>query len=93
VGGDLGELRFLLGREMYFHAFKGTRKPSMRQRVLRGCPGRAGETDPQSTDPCDQDERENHKSNSDFTQWKAPECSATEQDRRNENASPLLNGH
>jgi hypothetical protein len=31
----LGKLRFLLGREMYFHAFKGTRKPGVRQHRKR----------------------------------------------------------
>ena len=29
--GKLGKLRFLLGREMYFHALQGTRKPGVRQ--------------------------------------------------------------
>jgi hypothetical protein len=35
VGGHLGKLRFLLGREMYFHAFKGTRKPEVKQHRKR----------------------------------------------------------
>ena len=30
LGGDLRYLRFLLGREMYFHALQGTRKPEVR---------------------------------------------------------------
>ena len=30
-GGNLRKLRFLLGREMYFHALKGTRTPGAQQ--------------------------------------------------------------
>ena len=35
VGGDSGKLRFLLGREMYFHVFQNTRESPRRQPTAR----------------------------------------------------------
>jgi hypothetical protein len=52
-----------------------------------------GETDPQPTDPRDQDEGKNDKSNSDFAQRKAPECPTAEEDHSNESVSSLVSGH